>query len=137
MRADDISILIYTETKIKSLKDYKFYCFNGEPRFLYVSEGLENHSIAKISFLNMDWTFAPFGRSDYHSFSELPEKPSNFSKMTELAKKLSKEIPFLRVDFYEVFGQVYFGELTFYPCSGFMPFEPLEWDYILGRQVKI
>ena len=63
------------------LTDYKFYCFGGKPEYLYVSTGLENHSIASISFLTLDWEFAPFGRSDYMPFSELPSKPSQFEDM--------------------------------------------------------
>ena len=57
--------------------------------------------------------------------------------MKELSKKLSKNIPFIRVDFYEVNGQIYFGELTFFPCSGFIPFEPEEWDRKLGDMLKL
>lgn len=114
------------------LKDYKFYCFNGEPKFLYLSQGLENHSTAHISFVNLDRTFAPFGRSDYLSFKKLPCKPKNFELMIVIAKKLSKGIPFLRVDLYEINERVYFGELTFSPVSGFMPFEPPEADEKVG-----
>ena len=119
------------------LRDYKFYCFNGEPKFLYVSEGLENHATAKISFLNTDWTFAPFGRSDYRPFTELPPKPSNYEKMISLARQLSQGIPFLRVDLYEINGKVYFSELTFSPCSGMMPFDPPEWDAICGEMITL
>ena len=119
------------------LRDYKFYCFNGEPRLLYVSEGLENHATAKISFLNADWTFAPFGRSDYRPFSQLPPKPANYERMLSLAKQLSQGIPFLRVDLYEINGKVYFSELTFSPCSGMMPFDPPEWDAICGEMITL
>lgn len=123
--------------KARQMTDYKFYCFHGEPEFLYVSEGLEDHGTARISFLNMDWSFAPFGRTDYKPFENLPDKPQNFAEMVRLAKKLSDGIPFVRVDFYEVLGQVYFGELTFYPCSGFMPFCPPEWDDRLGERIDL
>lgn len=119
------------------LIDYKFYCFSGEPRWLYVSQGLENHSTARISFLTMDWEFAPFSRSDYRPFNELPEKPVNFSKMKEIAGILSEGFPFLRVDLYEINGRVYFSELTFTPCSGMMPFSPPEWDERLGLEIKL
>lgn len=119
------------------LKDYKFYCFNGEPRYLYVSEGLENHHTASISFLDMNFEKAPFGRSDYKQFEILPEKPKKFEEMKDLARILSKDIIFLRVDFYEIEGKIYFGELTFCPCSGFMPFDPPEYDKILGDMLKL
>lgn len=123
--------------KQKELIDYKFFCFNGEPKFLYVSEGLSNHENARISFANMNYEKTEFYRKDYRPFDKLPDKPTNFDKMKELSKKLSKNIPFIRVDFYEVNGQIYFGELTFFPCSGFIPFEPEEWDIKLGDMLKL
>lgn len=119
------------------LVDYKFYCFDGVPKYLYVSEGLENHSTAKISFLNMDWTFAPFGRSDYKPFEKLPIMPEKFSQMESFASKLSKDFKFIRVDLYEIEGKVFFSELTFYPCSGMMPFNPPEYDEKIGELIKI
>ena len=123
--------------KQKELIDYKFFCFNGEPKFLYVSEGLSNHENARISFANMNYEKTEFYRKDYRPFDKLPDKPTNFDKMKELSKKLSKNIPFIIVDFYEVNGQIYFGELTFFPCSGFIPFEPEEWDRKLGDMLKL
>ena len=123
--------------KQPELIDYKFFCFNGEPKFLYISEGLSNHSTAKISFVDMNYNKSQFYRNDYKPFDKLPKKPVGFEKMKELAKKLSKEIPFVRVDFYEIEDRIYFGELTFYPCSGFIPFEPEKYDKILGDMLKL
>lgn len=120
-----------------SLKDYKFYCFDGEPRYLYVSEGLEDHSTAKISFFDMNFEFADFHRDDYEGFSIKPKKPINFDKMKELARNLSRGRIFLRVDFYEINGKIYFSELTFTPCGGFMPFNPQKYDKKLGELVKL
>ena len=119
------------------LTDYKFYCFDGEPRLLYVSQGLENHSTARISFLNLDWTFAPFTREDYAPFEKLPDKPASFNRMLELARTLSEGIPFVRVDFYDVGGESMFSEMTFHPCSGFMPFSPMEWDLRIGDMLSL
>lgn len=128
----------YMENKEgKGLTDYKFYCFDGEVPYLYISEGLEDHSTARISFLTADWQFAPFGRSDYAPYEELPEKPQTYEQMLEFAKLLSKGHKFLRVDLYEINGQVYFSELTFYPCGGYMPFKPQEWDLKLGSYIKL
>lgn len=125
------------DSKTSELRDYKFYCFNGEPKFLYVSEGLADHSTAKLSFLNMDWTFAPFRRNDFQNFDNLPEKPQNYENMCELAGQLSKNIPFLRVDLYEINGKIYFSELTFSPGAGFTKFYPEQWDYTLGEWIKL
>lgn len=123
--------------KQKELIDYKFFCFNGVPKLLYVSEGLSNHATAKMNFFDMDYNRMDFYRKDYNQFNELPPKPKKFEKMKELAILLSKNIPFLRVDFYEIDGMIYFGELTFYPCSGLIPFEPEEWDKKLGDMLKL
>ena len=125
------------ENGVEGLRDYKFYCFNGEAKYLYVSEGLEDHATAKISFLTTDWNFAEFGRSDYEDFEKLPEKPANFDKMIKLANELSTGVAFLRVDLYEINGRIYFSELTFSPCSGFMPFDPEEWDYTCGKFIEL
>jgi len=121
----------------RSLCDYKFYCFNGEPKYLYISEGLEDHETAKISFLTLDWAFAEFSRSDFRPFEELPPKPQSFDRMVELARKLSAGNAFLRVDLYEVRGQIYFSELTFTPCGGYMPFVPESWDLKLGELIDL
>lgn len=121
----------------QGLTDYKFYCFKGIPRYLYVSRGLDDHPTAHISFLNLDWSFAPFGRSDFKPFDELPAKPKSLDEMIEIAKKLSAGTPFLRVDLYEVDGRVFFSELTFSPCGGMMPFDPQEYDLVLGNMLEL
>ena len=117
--------------------DYKFYCFDGEPRFIYVSRGLECHETARISFLSMDWKGVPFGRSDYFPFEEIPPKPTTLEEMTPLAKSLSLDIPFVRVDFFEYRGRPRFSEMTLYPCGGFMPFNPPEWDARIGEMLTL
>ncbi len=122
---------------ISSLKDYKFFCFNGKVKFLYLSEGLENHDTARISYVTLDWKQAEFYREDYKPFEALPPKPVNFDKMIELAEILSRNIPFLRVDFYEINQKIYFGELTFYSGSGFTKFVPEEWDKKLGELIRL
>ncbi len=121
----------------KELKDYKFFCFNGEPKIMYLSEGLEDHSTARISFFDMEFKELPFKRKDYELFEEHPGKPKNFDKMIELSKKLSNNIPQVRVDWYEINGKLYFGELTFYTCAGYIPFDPEEWDYKIGEMLKL
>ena len=65
------------------------------------------------------------------------DKPKNFELMKELASKLSKGFPHLRVDFYNVNGNIYFGELTFFHWSGIVPFNPVEWDYKLGEMMQL
>lgn len=119
------------------LTDYKFYCFGGTPEFLYISKGLEDHSTAHISYLTLDWKQADFYREDYPAFDTIPPKPVNFEQMVEFAEIFSKDIPFLRVDFYEINSNLYFSELTFYPGSGFTKFIPESADLKLGDMLKL
>ena len=119
----------------RGLRDYKFYCFDGAPRYLYISEGLENHSTAHISFYDIDMRVAPFRRSDYCPLDYQPAKPRKYDEMIEIAKKLSEGFIFVRVDMYEVDGNIYFSEMTFAPCGGYMPFEPKTYDKILGSHI--
>lgn len=117
--------------------DYKFYCFNGEPKVLYLSRGLEDHTTAEISFFDLNLNKLPFGRSDYRPYSAIPERPDNFDEMLGIAKKLAKDFKFIRVDLYNVGGKIYFSELTFYPCAGYMPFDPPQYDEILGEMIDL
>ena len=127
--------LVNDETK--GLRDYKFYCFGGEPRYLYISEGLQDHSTAAISFFDLDMRRMPFHRADYRELDYDPVKPAGYDEMIEISRKLSAGHPFVRVDLYEVDGHVYFSELTFTPCSGYMPFEPKEYDRKLGEELRL
>ena len=117
----------------KDLQDYKFFCFGGEPKFLYVSDS-PNHELA---FLNTDWTLAKFGRKDYKPLRNIPPKPDNLDEMLDVARKLSKGKAHVRVDLYDVGGHVYFGELTFYTGAGFIPFDPEEYDKVLGDMLRL
>ena len=121
----------------KELIDYKFFCFNGKPKLMQISEGTSNHKTTKVGFTNMEYKKTKLHREDYKQLENLPQKPNNFEKMQELAKKLSSNIPFVRVDFYDIENQIYFGELTFYPGGGYIPFEPKEYDKILGDMLQL
>ena len=121
----------------KGLRDLKFFCFDGEPKFLYVSEGLDRHETAKVSFVTKDWQPTPFRRIDYQSFTELPEKPKMLDRMLEIAGQIAQDHPFLRVDLYNIGERIYFGELTFFHCAGYMKFVPEEWDTTLGNWIVL
>lgn len=118
------------------LKDYKFMCFNGEVKCLFVCLNRNSISGLNIDSYDMDWKHMPFERHYLNSGIIIP-KPKNFKRMVECAEKLSKDIPFIRVDFYETNGQLYFGELTFYPGAGFEEFTPESYDYLLGSWIKL
>lgn len=120
--------------KEDSLRDYKFHCFNGKVKYILVCS--DRTTNLKETFFDQNWNVAPFKRPN-HDVELKIKKPRNFNKMVELAEKLSKDMPFLRVDFYEVNKKIYFGELTFYPASGFSNFEPDCWDEKLGDMINL
>ena len=114
------------------LRDYKFWCFNGKPTFMYVTN---KGKVIKENFYDMD--FKPI--SIDHGFERtIPEyeKPTNFDKMKELAAQLSAGIPFVRVDFFNVDGKIYFGEFTFYDWGGMRPFRN-DWDEKIGQFIEL
>ncbi len=124
---------------VSDLTDYKFYTFNGEPKALYVSQGLKDHSTAHISFYDLDGKKLPFKRDDFADVEGDLQMPSKFEKMKEIAELLAKDIntPFVRIDLYQVDDKIYFSEITFCPCGGYMPFNPKEWDKTFGDWLKL
>lgn len=118
----------------RCLTDYKFFCFNGIPKIVYISK--DHASEPRTDFFDMEYTHLPLRMRDPNSKTP-PEKPNNFDEMKELAEVLSKGMPFLRVDFYSVDGKIYAGELTFYHCSGFAPIFPEEWGVKLGEWIEL
>lgn len=125
------------DEKNKSMRDYKFFCFGGRPKIMYISEGLEDHKTASMSFFDMNFTLTDCKRKDFKLLNYIPKKPFNFEKMKQLAAILSKDIPHLRVDFYDINGKIYFGELTFSTCAGIIPFEDEEWNKKLGDMIVL
>lgn len=121
------------------LTDYKFYCFQGEPVYCQV---IKNRSREEtIDFFDMEWNHLEF------TGLSLPDKPFNnaptlvsmsdcFGDMKEKALVLAEDKPFVRIDFYEVRGKAYFGEITFYTASGFGVFTPDKWNYIMGNMIQ-
>ncbi len=116
--------------------DYKFYCFNGEPKFLYCGQGLtEDHSL-KIDFYSLDWDIMPFYRTDYKRLGHI-EKPKCLGEMIEIARILCEGMTFVRIDLFEINGHVYFSEFTLCPASGFMSFVPSKYDRIVGDLLEL
>ncbi len=123
----------------EGLADYKFFCFGGKPEFMYISEGMDDHGTARMSFTDMQGRKLPFSRSDYASYDGEIPIPGNLSTMTEMAGELARAVnnSFIRVDLYNVDGHIYFSELTFYPNGGLLPFRPAEWDRKLGDLIVL
>lgn len=120
----------------KELRDYKFFTFGGVPRVLYIAQGRGCGKQTYADFFDMNFEHLPF-TIDHDMADELPHPPQNFELMKVLAAKLSEGTPQLRVDFYEVNGKVYFGEMTFFHCSGLYPFSEERWDKMFGDWVML
>lgn len=119
------------------LPDYKFFCFDGKVKALFVgTERQKEGEDVKFDFFDAEFKHLPFRQGHDHA-KQLPEKPNHFDLMKQLAEELSKGIPHVRVDFYDTGNQVYFGEMTFFHFGGMVPFEPEEWDYIFGEWIHL
>ena len=124
----------YMRDKNGEFNDYKFLCFNGEPLLCWVDLGRYTNHTRDI--FNMKWEKMPIKWIFPHFDKAIP-CPQNFDKMKEIAAKLSKDFLHVRVDLYNVDGDVYFGELTFCESSGFCKIEPEEYDFQLGQIWKL
>ncbi len=111
------------------LTDYKFFCFNGIPKMMYISKDVSIDP--RTDFFDMEWNHLPFRLKDPNA-DIVPEKPSLFEEMKEIACKLSSGIPHVRVDLYVINNHIYFGEMTFFHNSGIFSVTPDEWDYKIG-----
>ncbi len=121
-----------SDSKTNEIKDYKFMCFNGVVKCCFVCSERFSADGLRVTFFDRDWNIMPFTRHYPKSEKELP-KPNNYEQMIIMAEKMSKGIPFVRVDLYDANGTIYFGEYTFYPGSGYEEFEPDKWDEIMGQ----
>lgn len=114
------------------LRDYKFWCFNGKPTYMYITN---KGKVIKENFYDMDFNPIAIDHGFERAVPEY-EKPAEFEQMKSLAAKLSANIPFVRVDFFDINGRIYFGEFTFYDWGGMRPFNG-EWDKRLGKYLDI
>ena len=125
----------------EELLDYKFFCFNGIPRLCQVIS--ERRTEEKIDFFDMEWNrmegliglvgLNPKVKNSTYMY----ERPKTFETMKGIATRLSMNIPFVRIDMYEINGKCYFGEITFYPASGMGRLKPEEWNRILGDWISL
>lgn len=120
----------------EKLIDYKFFCFNGKPEFLYVSSDLIHDRQAQIGFFDTEGKKIPLIRDDYKDIGDL-EMPDCFGEMLETAKVLSEDFPFVRVDFFKTATSYTFAELTFTPSAAMMPLNPKKYDVEWGALLKL
>lgn len=115
--------------------DYKFMCFNGAPRLIQVHH--DRYGAHTLDYYTPDWKKADLQRIDADVSSEEAEKPQKLDEMLLIAKKLSKDMYYARIDLYCVNERIYFGEITMYPTGGFSTFSRYEDDLLLGSYMKL
>ena len=127
--------VVYAEEYIEQVDgqvyDYKFHVFNGKTEVVLIATDRDKGIQLSFDFFDREFNHLPFTRGGVNA-DILPEKPKHYDEMLELAEKLAKPFPFVRVDFYEIGDRVLLGEMTFYPGGGLLAFDPVEWDYRLG-----
>lgn len=124
------------KTNNQELIDYKFFCFNGKMKVFKID--FNRHSFHQANYYASDFELLDL---EEIAFPRIPSKPfvppQNFEDMIKIAESLSSNIPFLRVDLYNISGRIYFSELTFFPASGLGKLNPAKWDYKLGSWLKL
>lgn len=126
----------YMQDQYGELRDYKFFCFDGKVKALFVATDRQKKEEPWFNFFDSNYNTLPI-KNGHPVNPNQPAKPICFEKMKDLAKMLSLGFPHVRVDFYEVNGRVYFGEFTFYHFAGSVPFEPAKWDRIFGDYIDL
>ena len=121
----------------KDIEDYKVHCFNGVPKLILVCKQRQRNGIAENTFYSVKWRKLDISRPGHSCATEADPIPPQLNEMLRLSSILSSGIPFLRCDFYIVNNNIYFGELTFYPAGGVVPYEPSKWDDILGSWLTL
>ena len=128
---------IESEAEEGGLVDYKFFCFNGEPKYLYVMANRSNPQGPSIGIYDAEFHLTPYRRTGRAPLPRPVPKPDNFEEMLDAARRLSEPFPHVRVDLYNPNGKLLFGELTFFSGTGYTTFTPDEFDYILGEEFHL
>ena len=124
------------DAKTGELRDYKFFCFDGEPKALFVASERQKRDEPCFDFFDTEYNHLDL-RCSHPLADVLPEKPVSFTEMLELARNLSSGFPHVRVDLYEINGRPFFGELTLYHWEGLMPFYPESWNETFGSWLSL
>lgn len=124
------------DADVGELPDYKFFCFNGVAKVMFVATERFSTEETKFDFFDMEFNHLPI-KNGHPNSSKPITKPAAFDEMRRYAEELSKDIPHVRVDFYIADDNVYFGEMTFTHWAGLVPFDPEEWDYVFGSWIDL
>ena len=129
----------YMENIAGQLFDYKFFCFSGKPLIIYAAsehfKNTDHHNGYPIAFYDIDWNKQNV-RYGQHRNDDIPP-PKHLNKMIEISSLLSKDFPFVRVDFFDTIEKLYVAEMTFYPGGGFTHYQPEEFNAWLGKNFII
>lgn len=132
-----IEEMLTAEEACGGLVDYKFFCFNGEVAFVYVIQDRKLAEHGSLAIMNKAFERMAVQSLTQGVLQETPKKPENYEKMVAIAEMLSADFPHVRVDLYNIQGDIFFGELTFFGASGYMQYTPDEADYTFGEMFQI
>lgn len=124
------------ESSTEEIRDYKFWAFSGKAKFLYVCTERNTTQGLRTTFFDLDWNPMPITRH-YLASEKILDRPKCLQAMIELTERLSKDLPFARIDLYEVGSEAKFGEVTLYPGVGMKKFDPPEWDAKIGSWLEL
>ena len=119
---------------MSGINDFKFFCYNGKVKYI-VFDG-DRYIKHKRNFYDKDWNYIDI-QTDCDQLGNIIEKPKMLNEMKKTAEKLSKDFPYVRVDLYCINKKIYFGEMTFYPWTGYVQYTPDEFDYELGKDFEL
>ena len=127
-------LLVNSDSPEAGVNDYKIFCYNGAPKYIIVD--VDRYIGHKRNFYDVNWKNLNVTSDCPAADKEVP-KPGNFEEMLRIASVLSEDFPYVRVDLYNIDGKIYFGELTFYPWSGYVQYTPDEMDFEFGKDFEL
>ena len=125
-----------SNNEMVDLADYKFYCFHGEPKYILIVQG-RYCGVKCYDYFDIEWNHLPVCDVGGRNADKLPPRPSRLDEMLKVARKLSENIPHVRIDLYNIENKVYFGEMTFFEASGFAKYNPEEYENVFSSYLKI
>jgi hypothetical protein len=128
--------LLEDESHINNaINDYKIFCYDGKPEYIICISDRYSNQCNHLVY-DTKWNKVKVASEDARINEDAP-KPENLEEMLQISTKLSEDFPFARIDLYSLANKIYFGEVTFYPWSGYMEFEPDDFDFVLGEKFSL